>query len=148
MVNLDPISQPLEFRNLTVKSRLFRSSISGRCGRGVIRVCGMVLPLVEAVKAVKAVKAAKAVTVVTALASLGPVACAHDCEPPPADVGPRSDLDDGVPYLSALREAADGDGASVRHLADERRSYADWKRVRMAEIEEQPYFRARPEEAD
>lgn len=30
MVNDDPIFQPLEFRHLTVKNRLFRSSISGR----------------------------------------------------------------------------------------------------------------------
>jgi 2,4-dienoyl-CoA reductase (NADPH2) len=30
MANQDPIFQPLEFRNLTVKNRLFRSSISGR----------------------------------------------------------------------------------------------------------------------
>ncbi len=76
--------------------------------------------------------------------------CGRGCEPDrgrgPAGAEPVADLDPERGYLPALRAAA---GAPAAESLDaERRSYADWKRVRMAEIEAQPWYRARPEEAD
>lgn len=74
--------------------------------------------------------------------------CDRGCDPArargPADAEPVAELDPELGYLAALRAAA-GE-AAVESLDAERRSYDDWKRVRMAEIEAQPWYRARPEE--
>lgn len=72
--------------------------------------------------------------------------CAPECDPRPAEVEPVAGLDADAGYLTALRRAAGG--AAVESLEAERRGYAGWKTARMAEIEEQPWYRARPEEAD
>jgi mono/diheme cytochrome c family protein len=79
------------------------------------------------------------------LALLG---CGEECDPPPATVERTAGLDSGTAYLAALREAAPSEGDSpAARLERELGSYAEWKRVRMPEIAQQPYYRARPEEA-
>ena len=72
--------------------------------------------------------------------------CDRDGGPSPATAEPVADLSPDVEYLSALREAAGPE--AVASLDRERESYEEWKRVRLAEIEAQPWYRARPEEAD
>lgn len=81
--------------------------------------------------------------------ALSSVACTPECEVASAGRRPDPALASDRGYLDALQAAAAAaDPSAGERLAAAGRDYDGFRRLRLAEIERQPYYRARPEEAD